>query len=93
MATYQVPAPAHFNFRQPEEWSKWLRRFKRFIQASDLDKKTYEKQVNALVYAMGDEADDILKSFHLSEGDSKKYKTVKEKFNEYFIRRRNYYYY
>ena len=38
---------------------------------------------------MGDEADDILKSFHLSDGDSKKYKTVKEKFDEYFIRWRN----
>ena len=37
---------------------------------------------------MGDEADDILKSFHLSEGDLK-YKTVKEKFDDYFIRRRN----
>ena len=89
MATYQVPAPPNFNFRQPEEWSKWLRRFERFRQASDLDKKTDEKQVNALIYAMGDEADDILKSFHLSDGDSKKYKTVKEKFDEYFIRRRN----
>ena len=38
--------------------------------------------MNALVYAMGDEADDILKSFHLSEGDLK-YKTVKEKFDDF----------
>ena len=38
---------------------------------------------------MGDEADDILRSFHLSESDSKKYKTVKEKFDGYFIRQRN----
>ena len=89
MASYQVPAPAHFNFRQPEEWIRWLRRFERFRQASDLDKKSEEKQVNALVYAMGDEADDILRSFHLSEADAKKYKTVKEKFDEYFISRRN----
>ena len=70
-------------------WSKWLRRFEHFRQASDLNKKTDEKQVNTLIYAMGDEADDILKSFHLSDGDSKKYKTVKEKFDEYFIRWRN----
>ena len=35
---------------------------------------------------MEDGADDILKFFHLSEGDSKKYKTVKEKFDEYFIK-------
>ena len=89
MASYQVPAPAHFSFQQPQEWTRWLRRFERFRQASDLDKKSDEKQVNALIYAMGDEADDILKSFHLSEADAKKYKTVKERFDEYFIRRRN----
>ena len=45
--------------------------------------------MNGLIYAMGDEADDILKSFHLFEADAKKYKTVKERFDEYFIRRRN----
>ena len=38
---------------------------------------------------MGDEADDNLKSFHLSDGDSKKYKTVKEKLDEHFIRWQN----
>ena len=89
MASYQVPAPAHFNFQQPAEWTRWLRRFERFRQASDLEKKSDEKQVNALVYAMGDEADDILRSFHLSDADAKKYKTVKEKFDEYFISRQN----
>ena len=47
-----------FNFqRQPQEWTRWLRRFERFRQASDLEKKSDEKQVNALIYAMGDEAD------------------------------------
>ena len=89
MASYQVPAPAHFNFQQPGEWTRWLRRFERFRQAFDLEKKSDEKQVNALVYAMGDEANDILRSFHLSDADAKKYKTVKEKFDEYFISRRN----
>ena len=87
MASYQVPAPAHF--QQPEEWTRWLRRFEHFRQASNLDKKSEEKQVNVLVYAMGDEADNILRSFHLSDADSNKYKTVKEKFDEYFISRRN----
>ena len=77
MATYQVPVTPNFNFRQLEEWSKWLCRFKRFRQPSDLDKKTDEKQVSALIYTMGDEADNILKSYHLSEDDLKKYKTVK----------------
>lgn len=38
---------------------------------------------------MGDEADDILKSFSLGEDDSKKYKVVKEKFDSHFVKRRN----
>ena len=77
MMSYQVPAPAHFNFRQPEEWTRWLLRFRHFRQASDLDKKSKEKQANALVYAMGDEADNILRSFHLSEADAKSIKLSK----------------
>ena len=45
--------------------------------------------MNTLVYTMGDEADDILISFKLSEEDRKKYEVVKEKFTSYFIKRRN----
>ena len=45
--------------------------------------------MNALVYSMGDEADDILSTFHLSAADSKKYSVVKGRFNEYFVQRRN----
>ena len=38
---------------------------------------------------MGEEADDIFYSFHLSEEDSKKYGTVKTNFERYFIKKRN----
>ena len=38
---------------------------------------------------MGDAADDILLSFGLSAEELKKYKTVKEKFDEYFIKKKN----
>ena len=38
---------------------------------------------------MGDEADDILASFGLTEDEKKVYDTVKGKFESYFIRRRN----
>ena len=38
---------------------------------------------------MGDEADDVLTSFGLTEEDKNDYKTVKEKFNRHFITRRN----
>lgn len=89
MASYQIPVVNRFDFTRPEEWPKWIRRFERFRLASDLVSKSEESQVNTLVYSMGDKADDILQSFNLSEEDSKKYKTVKEKFENHFVKRRN----
>lgn len=46
-------------------------------------------QVNALIYHMGDQADDILLSFRLDDEEKKKYDTVKGKFEEHFIKRHN----
>ena len=46
-------------------------------------------QVKALVYAMGDEADDIMAGFGLTEEEREVYPTVKTKFDEHFVVRRN----
>ncbi len=78
MASYQIAPPEAFNFAKPEEWPKWIRRFERFRQASDLSSKQEESQVSTLIYSMGDQADDILGSFTLSEVDQKKYSKVRE---------------
>ena len=79
MRLFQVVPPESFNFACPEQWTKWIRRFERFRIASGLSAKDDEAQVNTLIYAMGDEADDILRSFNLSEDDSKRYDAVKGK--------------
>lgn len=88
-ATFQVSAPEPFTFSCPEEWPKWSRRFERFRIASGLVDKEESAQVNTLIYSVGDEADDILRSFTLSSEDSKKYATVKGKFDSHFVKRRN----
>ena len=88
-ATYQVSPPENFNFSQPQEWPRWIRRFERFRTAAGLDKKDDEVQVNTLIYSMGDEADDILRSFKLKDEDIKKYSVVKAKFEAHFVKRRN----
>ena len=81
MATpYQVAQPELFNFRRPEEWPRWSRRFEHFRSASGLKDKDEETQVHTLVYCMGDEADDLLSSFGLSDADKKKYDTELGKF-------------
>ena len=89
MAAYQVAPPERFNFSRPDEWPKWISRFERFRCASGLNEKGEEAQVHTLVYSMGDEADDILSSFRLTEQNRKKYEIVKEKFNTHFVKRRN----
>ena len=45
--------------------------------------------MNTIVYCMGDQADDILRSFKLSAEDGKKYSVVIEKFEVHFVKRRN----
>ena len=45
--------------------------------------------MNTLLYSMGDEADDILRSFKLSSDELKKYDTVKAKFDQHFVKKRN----
>ena len=78
MATYQVSALERFNFSRPSEWVKWIQRSERFRVASGIDKHSEAAQVNSLAYSMGDQADDILYSFNLSEEDSKKYSRQRE---------------
>lgn len=88
-ASYQVAPPEQFVFSRPHEWPKWIRRFERFRSASGLCEKSKEVQVNTLIYSMGDEADDILKSFGLTDVQKKEYETVKDKFESHFIKKRN----
>ena len=41
------------------------------------------------MHAMGDEAEDIILSFNLTKEDSKKYSVMKDKFESYFMKRKN----
>ena len=45
--------------------------------------------MNALIYTMGEEAEDILTSLHLTVDEASEYHTVKEKLDTHFVARRN----
>ena len=60
--SFQVAMPELFA-QKADEWPKWIRRFERFRLVSALDEKEKVTHVNALIYAMGDEADDIMVGF------------------------------
>ena len=66
-----------------------MKRFERFRITSGLAKQAAVNQVNALIYTMGEEAEDILVSLHLSDEEVKVYDTVKSKLDAHFITRRN----
>ena len=86
MAEIRITPPENFTFSRPEEWTKWIRRFR---QASGLAEKEQTSQIHTLIYTMGDEAEDVLTSFRLTEEQGKSYTTVVEKFDGYFVKRRN----
>lgn len=88
-ATFSIQPPEPFDFSKPHEWTKWIRRFERFRQASNLASSSDENQVNTLMYCMGDEADDVLKGLKLSAVDQLVYAKVKEGFEKFFIVKKN----
>ena len=88
-ATSQVSAPEAFTFHRPEECPRWSRCFEWFRVVSGFIDKAEPAQINTLIYSMGDETDDILHSFALSSEDSKKYVTMKGKFDGHFVKRGN----
>ena len=87
----QIPLipPEGFDFAHPDSWTKWKKRFERYRSASGLSEKDEAVQVSALIYAMGDSAEEIFDSFGLSETDARKYDQVTERFQEHFVKRHN----
>ena len=91
MALPAVPLtpPQPFDFKKPDEWLKWKRRFEQFLSASGLDKDDEARQVSTLMYCLGDDAEGVLASTNIKDDDRKKYKEVMAKFDDYFKVRKN----
>ena len=55
-----IKAPAQMDFTNAqEERPRWIQRFQQFRQASGLDEKSAQQQVDILVYLMGEEAEKV----------------------------------
>ena len=89
MAQLQLQPPAPFNFRNPDDWQRWRRRFENFRVAAGLATTTAAQQVSTLLYCLGEEAETVLASTGLTEDERKVYATVLEQFDGYFKVRRN----
>ena len=89
MAAIHLKPPGQFDFSKPDEWPKWKKRFEQYRSASGLNAEADPRQVDTLLYCMGEEADSVLASTHISAEDRKKYDAVVGKFDAYFQVRRN----
>ena len=65
MAEIHLQAPDLFNFKTPDEWLKWRKRIEQFRVASALDRGVVTKQVNTLLYCMGEESEALLDSMNV----------------------------
>ena len=81
--------PKKFDFSHPDIWPRWIKRFKRYRVASGLSAKDEQVQISTLIYAMGEEAEDILASFGLNVEDGGKFSVVDERFSRHFIKQGN----
>ena len=81
MVSIHLSPPDPFDFKRPDEWK---RRFEQFRVASGLYEESDECQVSTLLYCLGEEAEDVLVSTHVTPEERKTYKDVVGKLDEFF---------
>ena len=84
MAEIRLQAPDLFNFKTPDEWPKWRKRFEQFRVASTLYRGVAAKQVNTLLYCMGEESEALLDSMNVNDEEKQDYAVVLVQFNNFF---------
>ena len=84
MASIQLQPPKKFDFKNPDEWLKWKKRFQQFRVASGLSSEPESRQVSTSLYCLGEEAEDVLTSTNIAANDRESYGTVMSKFDEFF---------
>ena len=71
MAGIHFQPPEKFDFKQPDEWPRWQKRFEQFRIASGLSEESDKRQVNTLLYCLGEEGEDLLRSTNITEDERK----------------------
>ena len=89
MAQIRLQPLDPFDFKTPDDWPRWRRKFEQFHSASGLQDASAAKQVNTLLYCLGEEAESILTSTNISEDGQKDYAAVLARFDGFFQVRRN----
>ena len=89
MQRINLQPPQPFNFKNPDDWPRWQRRFEQYRVASGLSEDQEKKQINTLLYCLGEESEAVLSSTNPSEADLTDYAKILGKFNGFFKVRKN----
>ena len=89
MSQFQIVPPEQFDFSNPNSWERWIKRFDRFREASELYRKPSVQQVSMLIYALGEEGEELFETFDLSEEERQSYDAVKASFGKYLGQKKN----
>ena len=79
-----VEGPSSISFRHSSPLAEVQTSFSAGPSSSGLLWESEERQVNTLLYYLGEEAKDILASTNIGEEDRKKYDSVLAKFDSFF---------
>ena len=85
---FRFEPPSVFDFRNPDEWPHWKRRFKQFHLASGLSKEEESRQFSSLLYCLGEEGEDVLLALKIVDKAKMKYEILNA-FDTYFGVRKN----
>ena len=78
-----IVPPGNFSFKA-SDWEKWLSRFKRYREVSELFLKEPQYQVSTLIYLMGEEAEQLLLSLQLTDTELQNFDTVIAKITQFY---------
>ena len=65
LPTVSFTPPQPFDFKKPDEWEKWKKRFELFLSASGLDKEEETRKVSTLMYCLGEDSEGVLVSMNI----------------------------
>ena len=71
MASVRLQPPSSYDFKMPDKWPWWKRRFEQFRLASGLTAEDDDRQVSTPLYCMGEDTEDTLTSTNILAADRK----------------------
>lgn len=73
----------------PENWKRWRQRFQNYLVASETNTKSEEVQCAQLLHYLGEEAMTIYNTFTFEKQEENKIEILLNKFEQYFVPRKN----